>query len=58
MKEILKEHGLTLPEGFCVGFAGEVANPPAGVSLGGHGVANAKERLSTENWDELKGREE
>lgn len=54
MKEILKEHGLTLPEGFCVGFAGEVANPPAGVSLGGHGVANAKERLSTENWDELK----
>ena len=42
-----------IPEGFCVGAAQIEVNPPLGISLAGHGVENAKTRLSTENWDEL-----
>ncbi len=53
MNEKLKELGITLPEGFCVGSSRAEVNPPLGVSLAGHGVENAKSRLSTENWDEI-----
>ena len=42
-----------LPETFAVGSACIEVNPPLGISLAGHGVENAKTRLSTENWDEL-----
>ncbi len=42
-----------LPTGFSVGAAIANANPPLGISLAGHGVENAKTRLSTENWDEI-----
>lgn len=52
-KEILAEKGYTLPDGFAVGAAKANVNPPLGISLAGHGVENAKSRLSTENWDEL-----
>lgn len=43
----------TIPETFAVGSARAEVNPPLGTSLAGHGVENAKTRLSTENWDEL-----
>ncbi len=42
-----------IPETFSVGAAHAEVNPPLGISLAGHGVENAKTRLSTENWDEL-----
>ena len=42
-----------LPTGFSVGSAKINVNPPLGISLAGHGVENAKTRLSTENWDEI-----
>ena len=52
-KEILAEKGYNLPDGFTVGAAKAGVNPPLGISLAGHGVENAKTRLSTENWDEI-----
>ena len=52
--ETLAEKGYTLPEGFCVGAGRAEINPPLGISLAGHGVENAKTRLSTENWDSLE----
>ena len=42
-----------LPTAFSVGSAKAIVNPPLGISLAGHGVENAKTRLSTENWDEI-----
>ena len=42
-----------LPTAFSVGAAKAIVNPPLGISLAGHGVENAKTRLSTENWDEI-----
>ena len=42
-----------LPKAFAVGASCIGVNPPLGISLAGHGVENAKTRLSTENWDEL-----
>ncbi|MBE6712715.1 MAG: hypothetical protein E7580_04235 [Ruminococcaceae bacterium] len=52
-KDILLEKGYEIPETFAVGSARAEVNPPLGTSLAGHGVENAKSRLSTENWDEL-----
>ncbi len=46
-------YSFTIPDTFAVGSAREAVNPPLGISLAGHGVENAKSRLSTENWDEL-----
>ncbi len=54
LKDTLKEKGYFLPEGFSVGYASAVINPPNGVSMAGYGVANAKVRLTTENWEDLK----
>ena len=42
-----------IPDTFAVGTAIVNVNPPLGISLAGHGVENAKTRLSTENWDEI-----
>ena len=54
LKDVLKEKGLNLPAGFCVGSARASLNPPLGISLAGHGMKNAIEsRHSTVNWDEL-----
>ena len=50
----LQESGISLPDGFCVGYGRAIVNPANGTSLAGYGIVNARERLSTAILDDLK----